>query len=300
MASETKVKPDWVKIKAFTSSEFDTIKNTLNQNNLKTVCHSASCPNIFECWNLKTATFLILGDTCTRNCLFCGVKKGNPNGLTDAEEKTRLISAIKSLNLKYVVLTSVDRDDLKDYGASHFSDCIKEIKKIKSIKVEALIPDFNSNESLLKKIASNNPDVVAHNIETVERLSSIRDKRASYIRSLKVLDIIKKINSSILTKSSLLLGLGETEEEVIESMKDLRKNSVDILVLGQYLKPNKKCIDVKEYITPKKFKYYKNIALRLGFQQVLASPFARSSYKAGEIMANLNSTSILDKNNRKL
>ena len=282
------VKPYWIKIKACENDNFRKVKSELSKNNLKTVCQSANCPNIFECWNLKIATFLILGDICTRNCLFCAVKKGNPHGILDITEKERLVSAVKSLKLNYVVLTSVDRDDLKDYGAEYFASCIKEIKKMKNIKVEALIPDFNSNEKLLKKIVLSKPDVIGHNIETVKRLSNIRDKRASYLKSLKVLNTIKKINSLILTKSSMLLGLGETEEEIIESMKDLKKNNVDILVIGQYLKPNKNCIDVKEYIPPEKFENYKSLALKLGFQHVIASPFARSSYKAAEVIKNIN------------
>ncbi|MBI2649758.1 lipoyl synthase [Candidatus Woesearchaeota archaeon] len=233
-------KPQWLKIKLAVNDEFSNIKNTLKKHELHTVCEEAHCPNISECWNTGTATFMLMGDVCTRGCRFCAVKTGNPMQKLDADEPKKLAQALAEIKLfDYVVLTSVNRDDLADGGASHFTDCIKEIKKAyPEIIVEVLIPDFNGNVNSLKKIADAKPEVIAHNIETVERLQKkIRDPRASYKQSLNVLENVKKLNPRIYTKSSIMLGLEETDEEVLQSMKDLRAIDVDILTIGQYLRP---------------------------------------------------------------
>lgn len=279
-------KPEWLKTKLSVNDEFSNIKNTLKYHNLHTVCEEAHCPNISECWNTGTATFMLMGDTCTRACKFCAVKTGNPMKMLDADEPKKLAQALAGIKLfDYVVLTSVNRDDLEDGGSSHFAECIKEIKKAYSeIIVEVLIPDFRGNIEALRKIVEAKPEVIAHNIETVERLQrKIRDPRANYNQSLSVLDNIKKVDSKIYTKSSIMLGLSETDEEVIQSMKDLRAIDVDILTLGQYLRPTDLHIPISNFVEPAKFDYFKQKALELGFLFCASGPFVRSSYKAGEL-----------------
>lgn len=280
------LKPEWLKIRLATNSSFSNIKAALKQSNLHTVCEEAHCPNISECWNTGTATFMLMGDTCTRGCKFCAVKTGSPMKKLDADEPKNLAKALAKIRLfEHVVLTSVNRDDLEDGGASHFAECIKEVKKAyPEIIVEVLIPDFNGDANALKKIIDAKPDVIAHNAETVERLQKkIRDPRANYWQSLKVLENVKKMNPCIYTKSSIMLGLGETDEEVIQSMKDLRAMNADILTLGQYLMPTDWNIAVSEFVEPQKFEYFRQKALELGFLFVAAGPFVRSSYKAGEL-----------------
>ena len=252
-------KPQWLKIKLSTNDNFFNIKTTLKQYNLHTVCESAHCPNISECWNTGTATFMLMGDTCTRACKFCAVKTGNPIKKLDAEEPKKLAQALAEIKLfDYVVLTSVNRDDLEDGGASHFAECIKEIKKAYSeMIVEVLIPDFRGDVEALKKIVEAKPEVVAHNIETVERLQrKVRDVRANYKQSLSVLENVKKMNPNIYTKSSIMLGLGEKDEEVIQAMKDLRAINVDILTIGQYLRPTDWHLPIMQFIEPSKFEYF--------------------------------------------
>ena len=279
-------KPEWLKIKLSVNDNFIEINNTLKKNNLHTVCQEAHCPNISECWNGGTATFMLMGDTCTRACKFCAVKTGNPMKELDAEEPKKLAQALAEIKLfDYVVLTSVNRDDLDDGGASHFAECIKEIKTAyPEIIVEVLIPDFNGSVYSLKKIVDANPEVIAHNIETIERLQKkVRDPRANYQQSLSVLKNIKKLNLKIYTKSSIMLGLGETDEEIIQAMKDLRKINVNILTLGQYLRPTDWHIPISSFIPPEKFDYFKQKALEFGFLFCAAGPFVRSSYRAGEL-----------------
>ena len=279
-------KPQWLKIKITTTDNFSNIKNTLNQHNLHTVCEEAHCPNISECWNGGTATFMLMGDVCTRGCRFCAVKTGNPMQKLDEEEPKKLAQALKEIKLfDYVVLTSVNRDDLEDGGSSHFAECIKEIKKAyPGIIVEVLIPDFKGDVKALKKIADAKPEVIAHNIETVEGLQKkIRDARANYKQSLSVLENVKKLNPRIFTKSSIMLGLGETDEEVLQSMKDLRAINVDILTIGQYLRPTNWHIPINSFIAPEKFEYFRQKALELGFLFCASGPFVRSSYRAGEL-----------------
>ncbi len=280
------IKPEWLKIKLTTTDNFSNIKNTLKNHNLHTVCEEAHCPNISECWSTGTATFMLMGDVCTRGCKFCAVKTGNPMKKLDAEEPKKLAQALAEIKLfDYVVLTSVNRDDLSDGGASHIANCIKEIKKTyPGIIVEVLIPDFKGDVEALRKIVAAKPEVIAHNIETVERLQrKVRDARANYSQSLGILENIKKLNPKIYTKSSIMLGLGEADEEVLQSMRDLRTMNVDIITFGQYLRPTNRHLAVDNFIEPQKFEYFKNKALELEFLFCASGPFVRSSYKAGEL-----------------
>ncbi len=280
-------KPEWIKSKLFHKEKFGKIRKTLKNKKLHTVCESALCPNINECWGGGTATIMIMGDICTRACRFCNIKTGNPRRILDPEEPERVAQTVKEWKLKYVVLTSVDRDDLPDGGAGHFAKTIRAIKSLNpGVFVEPLIPDFGGNIESLKIVLSANPDVLAHNIETVERLTPIvRDKRAGYLQSLKVLENSKKLRPDIYTKSSILVGLGEREKEVIKTLKDLRNAGVDIVTIGQYLRPSlhKKFLEVKEYVHPEKFEYYEKVALEMGFLYCASGPFVRSSYKAAEV-----------------
>ena len=278
------IKPAWIKVKALSEDCYKAITDISKKYNLNTVCQSALCPNINECWSAGTATFLLMGDICARNCRFCSVKTGDPQGRLNNYEPLNIAKAVQELNLDYVVLTSVDRDDLEDGGSGHIATTIKEIKKINDkISVEALIPDFAGNINALKKVICANPDVIGHNIETVERLSpKIRDKKASYRQSLDILKAVKEINPEIIIKSSLLLGFGETEPEIKKTLLDLKEHNVDIVTLGQYLRPSKKQLPVVEYIKPEKFKEYEDYAENLGFLYVISTPLARSSFMAGK------------------
>lgn len=279
-------KPEWLKIKPHPSGEkFSKIKQALRKRNLYTVCEESHCPNIPECWaNEGTATFLLMGDVCTRACKFCNIKTGHPVQL-DAEEPKKIASAIAEMELDYAVLTSVDRDDLPDQGSNHFAECIREIKKMHpDTIVEVLIPDFRGDETAIKTIMDAGPEVIAHNLETVKELQTkVRDRRANYEQSLKVLRTVKEINKKIFTKSSIMLGLGETEEQVLQALKDLRENNADIVTFGQYLRPSGWHLKVEEYVHPDKFEWYKQKALELGFAYCASGPFVRSSYRAGEL-----------------
>lgn len=278
-------KPEWLKIQPPTTEKFSTIKETLRRHNLHTVCEESHCPNIPECWSGGTATFMVMGDTCTRGCRFCEVKSsGSPLPL-DPFEPENLAHAVAEMGLDYVVVTSVDRDDLPDQGSGHFAECIHAIKKHDSgILVEVLIPDFRGDFECLGKVADAKPEVIAHNVETVPRLQSVvRDRRANYKQSLSVLRNVKRINSEIFTKSSLIVGFGETDREVIHVMKDLRAIDVDFLTIGQYLRPSDWHLPVAEYVPPEKFEFFKMIGEDLGFKYVAAGPFVRSSYRAGEL-----------------
>ena len=278
-------KPDWLKIRPPSGTKFTGLKTILEEFKLNTVCTGAMCPNLGECWTRGTVTFMILGSICTRNCRFCAVKKGKAGETPDPSEPIRVAEAVEKMGLKYVVLTSVDRDDLQDGGAGHFADCIKAIKSSdNNIKVEVLIPDFHGDEVCFSKITNACPDVIGHNIETVEELQAqVRDRRAGYKLSLEVLEKVKQISHSVYTKSSLMLGLGETEEMVERTMDDLKSAGVSILTLGQYLRPTRMQLEVKEYISPEKFEYYKKTASRKGFISVMSGPLVRSSYMAHTI-----------------
>ena len=277
------LKPPWLKIRPPTE-KFAEVKDTLKKLNLVTVCEEAHCPNISECWSGGTATFMVLGDTCTRGCRFCNIKSAKLGRPIDKDEPKKLAQAIAEWKLDYVVITSVDRDDLPDQGASHFAECIREIKKqLPSVIVEVLIPDFRGNIECLKTIIAAQPEVIAHNLETVKSLQrKVRDIRANYEQSLFVLKTIKELSPKTYTKSSLMLGLGESEAELVQAFKDLRAIDVSVLTLGQYLRPSDWHIAVNEYIPPEKFKHYQKIAEDLGFLYCAAGPFVRSSYKAGE------------------
>lgn len=265
------------------SGSFPIIQKTVNSLGLTTVCQQAHCPNQAECWSGGTATFMVMGDTCTRGCKFCNVKtfyKGQP---LDPQEPKKLASAVQVWGLDYVVITSVDRDDLPDQGAAHVASCIRELKKIPHLLVEVLIPDFRGQTACLEAVVQAKPDVLAHNIETVQRLQHlIRDPRASYEQSLIVLEKTKQISGEMFTKSSIMLGFGEQDQEVLQSMKDLREKNVDILTLGQYLRPSQKHLPVQEYISLEKFNFFRMMGEELGFLYVAAGPLVRSSYRAGE------------------
>ncbi len=285
------LKPEWLKIRPPSGEKYLMIKGLKEGLELHTVCEEAHCPNIYECWGGGTATFMVMGDLCTRHCRFCAVKSGRPNGYLDPLEPVKLAYAIRRMNLRYVVVTSVDRDDLEDGGASHFAACIREIRRLNpSIYIEVLIPDFRGDVEALKRVVEARPHVVAHNIETVRRLTpAVRDPRAGYDQSLAVLENIKKLDGGIYTKSSIMVGLGESKEEVVSAMKDLRGVGVDFLTIGQYLQPSNGHIPVKEYVHPDVFEEYRLIGESLGFKYVASGPLVRSSYKAGEyfIMKNL-------------
>ncbi len=276
-------KPVWLRVRAPAGENYTKVKQSLRLLNLHTVCEEARCPNISECWGTGTATIMIMGDICSRGCRFCAINSGKPV-LLDASEPERVAKAIKEWRLRYVVITSVCRDDLEDGGAEHIAKTIKAIKLLcPTIIVESLIPDFRGDDGSIKKIVKSKPEVISHNIETVPRLTpKVRDARASYEQSLLVLKKIKDINSLIYTKSSIMLGLGESEEEVIQTIKDLRSVGVSILTIGQYLQPTPKHLPLIEFIAPEKFSWFREIAERIGFVYVASGPLVRSSYRAGE------------------
>jgi lipoic acid synthetase len=280
-------RPDWLKVRAPTSKSYHNIKDMLKGLNLVTVCQEAICPNIEECWTGGTATFMLMGDTCTRACRFCAVKTGNPKGILDEDEPFKVGHAISKMALDYVVLTSVDRDDLEDLGADHFAKTIEAIKENKpKMIVEVLTPDFNAVPELIERILEAKPDVFAHNIETTEALTpSVRDRRSQYRKSLKTLALAKEINPKQYTKTSIMLGLGEKDEDVMQALKDLREVGCDVVTFGQYLAPtnrHKKYLPIVSYETPEKFAYWKTVADDMGFLYCASGPLVRSSYKAGE------------------
>ena len=279
------IKPRWLKVRPPTGVKFQALQKALLDHGLNTVCQSADCPNVGECWSRGTATFMIMGSICTRNCRFCAVKKGRKGEPLNPLEPEKIAEAVKETELKHVVLTSVDRDDLKDGGAEHFADCIRALKCLESnISIEALIPDFQGDVLCLEKIIEAGPDIIGHNIETTEEFQAlVRDRRAGYRLSLEVLELIKKKSSSILTKSSLMLGLGETEEMILKTIRDLRNARVDIITIGQYLRPTHHHLEVKEFLPPEKFRYYEKKAQDMGFLSVVSGPLVRSSYKPCEL-----------------
>ena len=282
--------PEWLKYKgkSFTQT-LSVVSQTVAVSKIATVCKEARCPNKTECWSSGTATFMLMGDICSRGCRFCAVKTSSKPPPLNPDEPKNLVKALTSFfGFNYIVLTSVNRDDLNDGGAKHLADCIREIKKnIQNLKVEILIPDFEGSIDSVKKIVDAKPDVISHNVETIERLQKkIRDSKANYIQSLRVLQAVKTLDPSIFTKSSLMLGLGETQEEIIKTMKDLLLNNVNFLTLGQYMRPTLKHIRVKKYLPPSEFSELQKIGLKLGFSYVASGPLVRSSYKAGEFFMN--------------
>ncbi|WP_421263916.1 lipoyl synthase [Aeromonas sp. 600527] len=275
-------KPDWMRIKLPPSSQkIEHIKSTLRKNKLHSVCEEASCPNLAECFNHGTATFMIMGAICTRRCPFCDVAHGRPLAL-DPEEPKKLALTIKEMNLKYVVITSVDRDDLRDGGAQHFADCIREIREHSpQTRIEILTPDFRGRmEQALEVFRETPPDVFNHNLETAPRMYRVARPGADYKWSLELLRRIKEMHPHVPTKSGLMMGLGETNEEIVEVLKDLRAHGVNMLTLGQYLQPSRHHLPVKRYVPPAEFDELKDIAMELGFTHAACGPFVRSSYHA--------------------
>lgn len=282
IASDTRIKkPDWIRIRVSASPEVDRIKKLLRKNNLSTVCEEANCPNLGECFSGGTATFMIMGDICTRRCPFCDVGHGKPNAL-DPKEPVHLAEAIAELKLNYVVITSVDRDDLRDGGAKHFADCIRESRtRSPDLQIEILTPDFRGRMDIALEILSNDaPDVFNHNLETVPRLYREARPGANYQWSLKLLAQYKALKPGVLTKSGLMVGLGETKEEIVEVMADMRKHNIDMLTIGQYLQPSRDHLPVKRYVEPSEFEFYTEKAFEMGFRQAACGPLVRSSYHA--------------------
>jgi len=281
-------KPPWLKVRAPGGDKFLEIKNVLAQNKLHTVCEEAKCPNIGECWAGGTATFMLLGDICTRGCKFCAVTTGNPKMQLDPHEPEKIADVVSKTDLSYIVLTSVDRDDLPDQGASHFAQTVKLIKSKKpEILVETLTPDWRGRMDCIDTMVNSGVDVLAHNVETVKRLQlKVRDPRATYEQSLEVLaqylKLAREKNLKIVTKTSIMVGLGETEEELVECFQDLLNVGVSVLTLGQYLQPTLRHLPVESFVTPEQFSRWASIGENMGFAYVASGPLVRSSYRAGE------------------
>ena len=276
-------KPNWIRMTAGQANKnYTLIKDKVKDLHLSTVCEEAKCPNLSECWSRGTATFMLMGDTCTRACQFCSVNTGNPNGWIDKDEPEKIANTIALMNLKYIVLTCVNRDDIPDGGAQHFANTVNAIKeKDRNIEVEVLTSDFNGSKEAVKTVIDSPIKVFAQNIETVERLTHpIRDPRAGYSKTLKVLRFAKQINPKIITKTSIIVGLGETDEEIYKTYKDLRDHKVDIVTLGQYLRPTLNHHPVDRWVTPQQFEKYRQKGLDYGFLEVISGPMVRSSYRA--------------------
>lgn len=298
MTRQRQPKPPWLKVKAPGGERYQHIKNRARQLKLATVCEEAQCPNIGECWSGGTATFMVMGEICTRGCRFCAVQTRRKGVDLDPEEPTNVAQAIAEMELDYVVVTSVDRDDLELQGADHFAACIREIRRLNpNTLVEVLIPDFCGREDLLKMVVDAKPNVLAHNVECIRRLTSkVRDPRAGYDQSLEVLRRVKEMDPEMHTKSSIMVGVGEEEHEVIETMQDLRNIGVDFLTIGQYLQPNQKLLKVDKFIPPDVFEAYEQKGLEMGYIYVASGPLVRSSYKAGEFfIANHLRNQVADK-----
>ena len=279
-----KRKPEWLKVKIPSGENVQTINKLRRGSHLATVCEEANCPNLADCWKNGTATFMLMGDICTRACRFCSVGTAKHPPPLDIDEPINLANALKQLDLKYVVLTTVDRDDLPDYGAGHIRKCVEAIKENNpGLLIELLIPDFLGESRLIEEVTNSGANVIGHNLECTKDLTrKVRDVRASYEQSLSVLRIIKEIQPDIFTKSSLMLGFGEADEDILEAMRDIREVDTDFLTLGQYLQPNKNKLPVVKYIHPDRFKWFEQKGLEIGFKYVAAGPLVRSSYQAGE------------------
>lgn len=286
-----KGKPRHLKMKLPKGQNYNNVKKSLRERNLFTVCEEASCPNLGECWSAKTATMMILGDTCTRACKFCNVKTGNPKGLLDKDEPRKASEMVELMSLNYIVITSVDRDDLEDYGAGQFAAVVDRVNNDHpDVKVEVLIPDFAVEPEHMHTLAKSNPFVIAQNLETVKRLTHpVRDRRAGYDKTLSALKFYKENYPQIATKSSLMVGLGETKEELVEAMTDLKKAGVNIITFGQYLRPTLAHLEVQRYYELQEFDHLKKIAYDIGFDFVASGPMVRSSYKAAEYLKFLES-----------
>lgn len=283
-------KPSWLRAKIPGGKRFEAVKANVRQRKLSTVCEESHCPNMGECWDNGTATIMIMGSVCTRACKFCAVDTGNPNGWLDLDEPANSAESVELMGLRYIVITSVDRDDLDDGGANHYASCIKAIKaRTPEVKVEALTPDFSGNEEHIALVVDSGLDVFAQNVETVERLTHpVRDPRAGYRQTLDVLAFAKQHNPDVLTKTSLMVGIGETDEEIEQTMDELRACNVDILTLGQYLQPTKNHLPVDRFVTPEQFAHYRELGLKKGFMEVASGPMVRSSYRADQVFAKNN------------
>jgi lipoic acid synthetase len=279
-------KPPWLRARMPAGPGFSAVRQTVREHRLSTVCEESMCPNIGECWNNGTATIMIMGSVCTRACRFCAVDTGNPRGWLDPEEPENAARAVKLMNLRYVVITSVDRDDLPDGGAAHYAACVRAIKRLNpDTAVEALTPDFDGVAAHVGTVLDAGVDVFAQNVETVRRLTHpVRDPRAGYEQTIGVLAHAKRYRPDVLTKTSLMLGLGEQDSEILETMDDLREAGVDILTLGQYLRPTPNHLPVERYVTPDEFEAYRREGLEKGFLEVVAGPLVRSSYRADRVL----------------
>lgn len=275
-------KPAWLRARLPSGSGFAAVRRNVREHRLSTVCEESICPNIGECWDSGTATIMLMGSVCTRACRFCAVDTGNPRGKLDPREPDNAAESVHLMGLKYIVLTSVDRDDLADGGASHFAACIRAIRRRNpETAVEALTPDFRGSAGAVRTVVDAPLEVFAHNLETVERLTSrVRDPRAGYAQSLRVLEMAKSARPGILTKSSLMLGLGETDNEILRAFDDLRACGVDLVTLGQYLRPTANHLPVERYVEPADFRRYRELGLERGFLEVVSGPLVRSSYRA--------------------
>jgi len=279
-------KPSWLKVRMPSGSRFEAVRGILRDNQVRTVCDSSHCPNISDCWSCGTATFMILGEVCTRSCRFCAVTHGDPNGQVDLSEAERVARAVKQLHLTHVVVTSVTRDDLQDGGAGAFVRTVRAVRELSpGTSIELLIPDMRGDLEALRRIVGSGPEVLGHNLEVVPRLqTSVRDRNASYEGSLQVLRVIKQLNARMMTKTSLMLGLGETKEEVLDTLLEAREAEVDLVTLGQYLRPRGCDLAVKRYVAPEEFQELRQKAMSMGFRQVMAGPLVRSSYHAQELI----------------
>ena len=283
-------KPAWIKAKMPAGKGFNEVRRNVRKHRLATVCEESMCPNVGECWNHGTATLMIMGSVCTRGCRFCSVDTGNPGGWLDQEEPLNSARSVQLMGLKYVVLTSVDRDDLHDGGAAHYAACVREIKSLlPEIRVEALTPDFQGRLEQVETVLDSGVDVFAQNVETVRRLTHpVRDPRAGYEQTLKVLSHAGDYRSDVITKTSLMVGLGETDGEILETMADLKGIGVDIVTLGQYLRPTPNHLPVDRFVTPEQFEDYRRRGLEMGFLEVVSGPLVRSSYRADRVFEGNN------------
>jgi lipoic acid synthetase len=283
-------KPPWLRAKMPAGEGFARVRQNVREHRLATVCEESMCPNIGECWNNGTATIMIMGSVCTRACQFCAVDTGNPQGWLDPGEPTNAARSVQLMGLRYVVITSVDRDDLEDGGAAHYAACVREIKRLNpATAVEALTPDFRGDLRAVEVVVDSGPEVFAQNIETVRRLTHrVRDPRAGYEQTLDVLAHGKRHRPGVLTKTSLMLGLGETATEVREALADLRAREVDIVTFGQYLRPTPNHLPIERFVTPEEFAEYRRIGLAMGFLEVVSGPLVRSSYRADRVFEHNN------------
>lgn len=283
-------KPRWLRAKVPAGERFEAVKKNVASHKLSTVCQESHCPNMGECWSNGTATIMLMGSVCTRACRFCAVDTGNPNGWLDRDEPENTAKSVELMGLRYIVLTSVDRDDLPDGGAEHYAASIRAIKRrTPAVVVEALTPDFDGVHSAIEKVVDSGLEVFAQNVETVKRLThEVRDPRAGYEKTLNVLAYAKQYRPDVITKTSLMLGLGETDEEILATFDDLRAIGVDIVTLGQYLQPTKHHLKVKRWVTPEEFNRYREIGLAKGFMEVPSGPLVRSSYRADRVFEKNN------------